>query len=205
MKRSSKKSLAIVVVAVIVSVLLCGFLVRITDGFQVLDPKEVFAAKLNEENLFFEKVEDGEIFDNYQIDAVVKDGVITLNGKIAALDNTQLTFSDSIEFVTMKLEKGTYTFTCFDDPTVKSYFAVGEYVSGGAVHTWLADFEKVPAIDFGTEFGTVHERTLTLEEDTTITFKIMVAEGAELNKVKGMPVIVSGEDEGNFYLSFFAK
>ncbi len=205
MKRNSKKSLAIVIAAVVVSVLLCGFLVRITDGFQVLDPKEVFAAKLNEENLFFEKVEDGEIFDNYQIDAVVKDGVITLNGKIVAEDNTRLTFSDPIEFVTMKLEKGTYTFTCFDDPTVKSYFAVGEYIADGELHTWLADFEKVPGIDLSAELGNVHERTLTLEEDTTITFKIMIAEGAELEKIKGMPVIVSGDEVGDFYLSFLAK
>lgn len=190
----------ILVAVVLVAVLATGLVSRLTDGFTVLNPKDVFTPKLNDENAFFGQIEDREIFDNYEIDAVAKDGVITMSGEVLALDSTGLTYSDPINIATLKLKKGTYTFTCFDDPSVKSYFAVGQYTVAGATHTWFADYENIPGIDFGAMFGTTHERTLTLDEDTTITFKIMIAEGAKLDKVKVMPVIVEGDEVGNFYL-----
>ncbi len=202
--RKIKLSWIGIVAIVLAAVAVCGLTFKLTNGFETFNPSEVFAAKPNTENLFYDKIEDREIYDNYQIDTVAKDGVITLNGKIAAVDATGLTFSDPIEVVTLTLKKGTYTFSCFENPTVKSYFAVGQYKVAGATHTWLADFEKVPGIDLGTDFGTVHERTLTLDADTEITFKIMIAEGAELDDVEAQFCIVEGEEEGKFYLDFLA-
>lgn len=194
MKKTTKTTLVIAALAVVVAVLLCGFITRVTDNWTNFDP-----VKVNQDNLFYDQIDDGEIYDNYQIDAVAEGGIITLNGSIAAVDNTALTFSDPIEMVTLTLEPGTYTFSCFDKAAVKSYFAVGQYTIAGQTFSWLADFGKVPGIDLGAEFGTVLENTITLEETVEVTFKIMIAEGTELDDVQAKPVIVEGEEEGSFY------
>ena len=142
MKKTTKTTLAIAALAVVVAVLLCGFITRTTDNWTNFDP-----IKVNQDNLFYEQIEDGEIYDNYQIDAVAEGGIITLDGKIAAVDTSVLTFSDPIAFATLTLEPGTYTFSCFEDSSIKSYFAVGQYTLYGEDYTWLADFGKVPAIE----------------------------------------------------------
>ena len=198
MKKTTKTTLAIAALAVVVAVLLCGFITRTTDNWTNFDP-----IKVNQDNLFYEQIEDGEIYDNYQIDAVAEGGIITLDGKIAAVDTSVLTFSDPIAFATLTLEPGTYTFSCFEDSSIKSYFAVGQYTLYGEDYTWLADFGKVPAIELGDEFGTVLENTITLKETVEITFKVMIAEGTNLNDVEAKPGIVAGEEEGSFYQNSF--
>ena len=194
MKKSTRNVILAVIIAVLVAVPLGGLVSVATDNWTNFDP-----VKVNQDNLFYDKIDDGEIYDNYQIDAVAKDGIITLDGAIAAVDTSALTFSDPIEIVTLTLEPGTYTFSCFDTPSVKSYFAVGEYTIAGVKYSWLADYAKVPAIELGGEFGKLVERTITLEETVEVTFKIMIAEGTELHDVEAKPVIVQGEEEGSFY------
>lgn len=201
MKKSTRNVILAVIIAVLVAVPLGGLVSVVTDNWTNFDP-----VKVNQDNLFYDEIDDGEIYDNYQIDAVAEGGIITLNGSIAAVDNTSLTFSDPIEIVTLTLEPGTYTFSCFDKAAVKSYFAVGQYTIAGQTFSWLADFGKVPAIELGDEFGIVLENTITLEETVEVTFKIMIAEGTELDDVQAKPVIVEGEEEGSFYqTTLFAK
>ena len=181
-----------VVGIVLAAVMLCAVGVRLTDGFTDFS----FQADLNEDNLFFEKIEDGRIYGNEEIDAVAKNGAITLNGSIADTGNGAI-LSDPIELCTMTLEKGTYTFTCFDHPNRKAFYAVGLYDG----NTWYADYEEAPYNP--SNDVSLLGRTVTITEDTEVTFYIYLCEGAELEDVVARPVLVPGVEAGNLTVGLF--
>lgn len=184
--RFLKKNLIPIVAIVIVTILLCGLTIRLTDGFTDFS----FQADLNEENLFFEKIEDGRIYGNDDIDAIAKNGEITLNGSITTTGTGTVVLSAPIELCTLTLEKGTYTFTCFDDPNRQEYYAVGTYDG----NTWYADWEEAPYNPNGDT--SLLGRTVTITEETEVTFYIYLCEGAELDNVKARPVLVPGTEPG---------
>lgn len=210
MKRIKFNWLSVVGI-LLAAVVLCGVTMRLTDGFTNFDPEDIFTVGQNEENLFFEKIEDGALEFIVDVDAEVKDGVITLNGGVPASAANSLTIADEhILFASLAIKAGEYTFTAFDDPSGKTYFAVGVYEVDGVTYAWLADEDKVTGY-YGDAleaagFVNVHGNTVTFEENTDVDFYIMVVEGAELKNVKALPVIVKGAEAGEFYNdSIFGK
>ena len=95
------------------------------------------------------------------------------------------------------LEEGTYTLSAFANADWKNCYVVGTYTVDGITHTWYSDYDKVPA---SLVTDTVHARTLELESETAVTFAVKVCEGAELKNTKITPVLVEGEDVGNYYV-----
>lgn len=204
------KNIITAICIVLVSVLLCGFTMRLTDNFTKFKPSEVFARKLNSDNLFVGQIEDAEntVLSNgvsYQID----NGVYEFSGKTAADGNGDNSFSaePKISVATLKLKPGTYTFTCFKSPvTSNGYYAYGTYTVGSDKHVWFADFQgdSVNSSEFSSAAGYVqHARTITLTEETEIHFGICITKGADMSHVKAFPMIVSGKNVGEFYAPFF--
>ena len=197
MKMFFKKRWVRNVLLILAAVAACAFTFKLTDGFENWNPQDIATLDLNEDNLFFDQIEDGDIFDNLQVEAKAENGAITLNGEIADSSATTIDLSDSIDLGTITLQPGTYTFTCFKNPAYKSHYAVGTYTIAGTTYTWYADFENAPNNAAGA--ANLLGRTITLDETVTVNFEIRLVEGAKLNNVKAMPVIVEGEEAGNFY------
>lgn len=194
-----------VVCIVLVCIILCGVTMRLTNGFTEFDPDKVFSYAQNEENLFYEKIEDGALEYVVDVEAYAKNGVITLNGGVAADSANTLTIADEpIKFAELVLEPGTYTFTAFEKPSAKKYFAVGVFeTADGNKWAWLADNAEVSTWyrDALSTAGylSVTGNTETFSSNTRVTFYIMVIEGAELDDVKAYPVLVEGSEAGSFY------
>jgi hypothetical protein len=191
--RKIKMSWLAIVGIILASVILCGIFVRLTDGFSDFS----FEADLNEDNLFFDQIEDGRIYGNDQVDAIAENGVITLNGSIVSTGTGSAVLSDPIELCTITLEKGTYTFTCFDHPNRQQYYAVGTYDE----NMWYADWEEAPYNP--TNDPSLLGRTVTLTEETEVTFYIYLCEGATLKDVKAAPVLVPGIEPGELTVGLF--
>lgn len=191
--KNMKVTPLMVVAIVMASLLLFGLFIRCTDGLTDFS----FQADLNEENLFFEKIEDGRLYGNAEVDATVKDGVITLDGSITTTGTGTAVLSDPIELCTLTLEKGTYTFTCFDEPNRQEYYAVGLYNG----YTWYADWEEAPYNPTGDV--SLLGRTVTITEETDVTFYIYLYEGAELDNIKASPVLVPGNEPGDLTVGLF--
>lgn len=200
-QKLTKKNWKVIFISVALGVLASALAFSITDGYDNVDLKDNLTRQLNEENYFFEQIEDGEIYDNINIDAVAKNGVITLNGEIADTDPSVITLSDSIALATIKLPAGEYTFTCFDNPAYKSHYAVGRYTLDGKTYTWYADFEKAP--NNVSDSALLQGKTIELPEETEVTFEIRLVEGAELKNEKAIPVLVEGGEDGSYYKGLF--
>ena len=65
-----------IICIVLVTVVLCGVTMRLTKGFTEFSPNEIFSRSQNEENLFFDKVENGALEYIVSVEAYAKDGVI---------------------------------------------------------------------------------------------------------------------------------
>ena len=105
------------------------------------------------------------------------DGVIEADGEATA--NT------SFEIGTVTLPAGTYTFTANEDMDRNKFYAVGLV---GGVEVWYADMTN-------SEYG----RTHTFGTDTTVTFRIVVLEGTEMDGEKFYPCVVEGKITGEYY------
>lgn len=188
-----KKNWISVVLIIVAAVFVCGLFTRLTDGFTDWS----FQPDLNEENLFFEQIEDGAYYDNPQIDAIAENGLITLNGSVVSNNPGTVTLSTPIQITTLTLPKGTYTFSCFESPSYRTHYAVGLYNG----NTWYADFETAP--NNATADPTYLGRTVTLTEETVVTFYIYVCEGAEFENVEARPVLVTGDEVGSYSKGLF--
>lgn len=200
-QKLSKKNWKVIIIAVFIAMLATAMLFKMTDNLTTFAPDKVFARDLNEDNLFYEKIEDGEIYDNIEVDAIAKNGIITLNGNITDTSPATIDQSTPIDLVRITLPAGEYTFTCFDNPNIKSYYAVGTYSLDGETYTWYADFDEVPNNSDNDE--TLLGKTVELTEETEVTFEIRLIEGATLKNVKAVPVLVEGDEDGSYYAPLF--
>lgn len=198
MKKFFKKKWVQYVLLLIAAVILCGVASRLTSGFTVFDVEEMFSVKLNEDNYFYEKIDDGVFYSDANVDAVADKGIITFNCEIPDTDASAVTVAEEIELATIQLKAGTYTFTCFDDekPTWKTYYATGTYVIDGVTYTWYADMDKAP--NNSANSGSLLGKTVELEKDTIVVFEVHLCEGVELNNVKAVPVLVEGDEDGAY-------
>ena len=200
-KKFFERPLVIIITAVLACVIVCGILGGLTTGFTDFEEKSVeknySTLLLNKNNLFYDTIEEGTLYDGVNYSAKVKNGIITLNGESVDTDSDSVTISDTITFATVRLEEGTYTLSAFANADWKNCYVVGTYTVDGITHTWYSDYDKVPA---SLVTDTVHARTLELESETAVTFAVKVCEGAELKNTKITPVLVEGEDVGNYYV-----
>lgn len=200
-QKLSKKNWKVIIISVLVSVLAVSMLFTMTDNLTTFAPDKVFARDLNEDNLFYEKIEDGEIYDNLEVDAIAENGIITLNGDITDTSPATIDQSTPIALGKLTLEAGEYTFTCFKNPNIKSCYAVGTYVIDGITYTWYADFDKAPNNSEGDE--TLLGKTVEFDKETEVTFEIRLIEGAKFENVKAVPVLVEGDEDGSYYAPIF--
>ena len=199
-KRFFRKPIVMMTCVALVVVLVLGALGTITEGFSDWSGetmKNGFSTlHLNQNNLFFNVIEDETLLDNNYGKATAKNGVITLNYEKADTDDTKVDIAETIDMATIKLKAGEYTFSAMKDENWTKCYVVGTYIVDGITHKWYADYEKVPGNDVS---ETSHARTLELKAETEVTFSIIVCEGAKLENVKITPILVEGKDEGNFH------
>lgn len=108
---------------------------------------------------------------------IKSDGVIVGDGLATA--NTYF------EIGSITLPAGTYTFTANEDVNRNEFYVVGLV---GGVEVWYSDLVN-------SEFG----RTHTFGSDTTVTFRIVVLQGTELDGEKFYPCVVEGKISGEYY------
>lgn len=192
-----KNTVIAVIISILLCVVVCGFVSRLTNNFTEFEPSKVFARNLNENNKLFGTYEDDVLKSSNGITYTIKNGLIKMSGKTLALNvsNPSAVATPSFEIATVTLPAGTYTFTCFDD-NINSAYAVGTWSESGTTYTWKADVSNVSGTN---EYG----QTVTFTKSTTVTFYIHVLQGVELNNVKAMPCVVEGEEPGNFYAPIF--
>jgi hypothetical protein len=193
-KFRSKNNTAIIIIAsVLIAVLLVGVLGYFTKGFQDFD----FSKDINEDNLLYGQ------YKNYTggnhpsgITATNDDGVIVFNGKIP---DTSTAANAELTFATMTLKAGTYTYSCFEDPSMSTYYSYISWADAeGGKHIVFADFSESNITVSG---ATVEGyKTFTLTEDTEVSFHITVCPGAEMKNVEALPCLVTGDVEGSFYV-----
>ena len=176
MKKSTKKTLIIVVIAMAATMLL-GFATSGFTNWNKDDMKAQFEKQVNPDNFYTVECLTDNLKANdgngvyFEIDeetgAIVADGV--------AQDDYE------VEFATVKLNKGKYTITAIEDA---SYASI--YVDGKIGDTQVK-------VDFtGNTFDVAGD-------NTTLTLTLHIVKGTKLNNVKILPVIVSGEEAGDFY------
>lgn len=108
---------------------------------------------------------------------IKKDGTIVADGE--ATSNTEFVIGS------ITLAAGTYTFTANEDVDKNEFYVVG-VVNGQEV--WYSDITN-------SENGLTH----TFGSETTVTFRIVVLEGAKLDNVKFRPCVVEGKVAGDYY------
>ena len=198
MKRIFKNKFVQYIGFLLVTVIVIAVLSNLTSGFTKPIDKDALTPQLNEDNYFFEKIEDGDFYTSATVDAVAKNGIITFDGKIADSDPSSVDVGATIQLASISLKAGEYTFTCFnkEDPSWKTYMAVATYTVDGTKYTVHADFDKAPnntAKDV-TKLG----QTFTLEQDATVVFSVQLMEGVNLDNVKAIPVLVDGDEVGAY-------
>lgn len=172
------KGFIIGLVCILGIVALLGF---VTNGFSSWSKdtvKDKLSRNLNEDNLYTVDcvtLEDSNLGNGVVVDVDEDTGVISLSGTPAA-DHTYTVG-------TIKLDKGTYTITAIEGAALNTvYMTLKE--SGGNEHQF--DFTPGNTITIGAD-------------DTECTLEIHVKADAELGSVKILPVIVSGDEAGEFY------
>lgn len=195
-----RKPIVMMTCVALVVVLLCGALGTITNGFSDWSGETMkdglSTLHINQKNLFYDVIEDKTILDNNNVTAEAKNGIITLKADIVDTDESATTVAETITFAKIELKKGEYTLSAMKNADWKTCYVVGTYNLNGTTHTWYADYESISGFNTA---ETAHARTLELAEDVEVTFSIRVCEGAELEDVKIAPVLVEGEDVGNYY------
>ena len=201
-KKFFRKPVVMMTAVALVVVILCGALGNLTDGFTNFESEDLkdklSTMHINKDNLFYDTIEDKVLLDNANGKVTSENGVITVNASIADTNDNVITVAESIALTTIKLEKGKYTFTAYDDADWKSCYVVGTYNVDGTTYTWYADYTDTEVDGFNTS-ETVCGKTLELAADTEVTFSLRLCEGVKLDNVKITPVLVEGEAEGNYY------
>lgn len=167
------------IIAIILGVCLLGGVIGFTSGlFEVNEGKqdEYFGRKLNEDNLYTVEcvtLSDTNNGNGITVDVDEKKGGILLDGKASA----DVTYTVG----TVTLAEGEYTLTAVEGASYE-----GVYVT-------LAYSNQTKNFDF------YPGNTIEVEGEVEATITIHIAEGAELNNVWVLPVIVAGDKAGNYY------
>ena len=184
------------VACILIAVFLCAGLSVLTEGFNNWDIKEIFSKDLNEDNLLYGKYDDLDVVNHPSGVTFENDrGVIEIDGKTSDKDS-----ATDVEFVfaTVELDAGEYSYTCFDKPTMSTYYSFIRYKdSAGATHIAYSDFSNTNLVDENAIIDGY--TTFTLAEKVECEFVIVVCPGTEMNGVQALPCIVPGDIEGSFY------
>ena len=165
----------------LVTILLVGFLGNVTNGFQDFDKDTIIentSKKVNPDNLY--TVECVELVDKNDgsgivVDVNEKNGAIVLNGT-ASEDTTYVVGN-------ITLDKGTYTLSAIKGASRSTVYMTATV---GANSPYYFDFTPGNTIEIS-------------EDDTSVELKIVIAKDCELDNVQVLPVIVSGDEIGDFY------
>lgn len=176
----------VMVVAIVLAVVMAGGLIMNLTGI---------GKKLNEENLLYDTYSDmKKTTDSNGMTVSQDNGVITIDGKTASDSGTL------VKIASVELEAGTYTYTCFEKPSIDTYYSYIEYTEESVVNRVYADFDSVETTATGV---TQHAKTFTLSAKTTVTVYIAVAQNYECKDVQAYPTLVSGSEAGEFYQELF--
>ena len=170
------------IVLVLVSTLVIGIIGNVTNGFQDFDKETIeenMSPKVNADNLYTAaNCSLVDTNDGYGVTVSVdeKTGAISLNGKCTA--------SRSYEIGKVTLTKGTYTLTAIS----------GAARNGAYVTLAIPGDSTLQYFDFEPD------NTINITSDSVeVTIFLNIAEGAEFGNKAVLPVIVSGEEPGQFY------
>ena len=167
------------IIAIILGVCLLGGVIGFTSGlFEVNEGKqdEYFGRKLNENNLYTVEcvtLSDSNMGNGITVDVDEKKGGILLDGTAS----TDITHNVG----TVTLAEGKYTLTAVDGASLS-----GVYVTLTYGNT-TANFDFYPG------------NTIEIEGEAVATITIHIAEGVELDNVWVLPVIVAGDEAGDYY------
>ena len=170
-----------VLVIVLIAFTLFAFLGMLTNGFQSWDKDTIqdnLSRDLNEENLYkadYLTISDQKDGNGLKIDVNEKTGAIVLNG-------TTVEAYEDLYIAHFTLDKGTYTLTAFEDASFNGVYLILE-ISDTSYY-----FDFTP--------GNTIEITA---DNTECSIVLNVAKGVELDDAIILPVIVSGDDAGEFY------
>jgi len=173
MTKSQTKTIIVCVGIMLVLLVGFGVLSSMTAGFTDFEPKE---PTLNSDNLY---TADGVTLvstnDGNGVAITVDDnGAIELDGTA----DTTLKYTVG----TVTLDAGTYTLSAYNK------------ASRAGVYLTATDGENTYDFDF------TPANTIEIEEDgTELTIELIIAKGTSLNRVDILPVIMPGEETGDFY------
>ena len=190
MRKSTWKTIGIVVLCLIMAMPVIGFVMNKTDNWN--NPSALLERDLNSNNLLI----PGETEDsNYTLTKVQKpeNGLIISpceNGSVEIAGNSKTAADDfyTLSLATVSLKPGTYTLSSGYD-----------YAGPKAVHlsaTYNVDGSAVTVnADYGDAMG-----TFTLTAETVVTVQIFIpAADYTASPVVLYPVLVAGEEIGSFY------
>ena len=171
MARTTKRTILIVAIAVVLVVLLGA----ITQGFQSWkweDIKDRMEPKRTPDNLIttIDLKSHRSPTSDIKID-VDDNGVVTMNGEAAA--------DEDFIYASVNLSADTYTFTGAEDGGLSTYYLI------------LKSGNKEVRADLGTPFS--------VDSTTTYQVIIRIKDGTSFKNVKIMPVLVKGDKAGDFY------
>ena len=190
-----KNPIIFAVICILVTVILVAGASKLTDGFNDFNPANFFVKDLNEDNILFETYESltsyahpsGITFKN-------NNGKVEMKGTIKETDG-----ATDVEYVLSRvtLQPGTYTYTCFEKPTLTSYYSFIRYDdASGADHIVFADFDNSNVtIDDVVVDG---YKTFTLNAATEVEIVLVACVGADID-VDAMPCLVPGTEAGEFF------
>ena len=191
-KKNTIKTVVSVIGIVLVSVILAGVASRLTDNFTDFTFRD-----LNEDNLLFAQYDDLETEDDDSgVTLENENGVIRIRRQ---KNNTEDKTSDYVYmFASVKLDAGEYTYTCFENPSIDTYYSYIKFTdANGVERTVVADFDQDDE-DFEGGISDFYS-TFTLEEETTVKCYILVKSDSSIKDIKAMPVLVEGDKAGDFY------
>lgn len=167
-----------VIAIVLAAIFMCSWIGFASDGFQEKDISKWVVRDRNENNILKGTFEDYNAGDG--ITAKGKnDGTIVLDGTYKGADDFVVIPVESVP-----LDSGTYTLSGTDKGTNQTYYLRAQYNdASGAVAYAKADFN-----------GTF---TITSAQQVIIT--LVACKDVELNNIKVQPVLVAGNEIGDFY------
>ena len=172
------------IVLVLVSTLVIGIIGNVTNGFQDFDKETIeenMSPKVNEDNLY--TAANCSLVDTNDGNGVVisvdeKTGALSLDGKNTSTDI--LTY----EIGKVTLNRGTYTMTAISGASRQ-----GAYVTASVAGDSTAKY-----------FDFTPGNTIEITSDSVeVTLTLHIAFGAAFANKAVLPVIVPGEESGQFY------